>query len=85
MKFERNSSGQWSFKHNRLRILRELHGLSPEDVGKRIGRPGMTIRNWEKGGSPRITDIVVIANEFQVDPRSFFTQEDTQDTLQAVS
>lgn len=67
---------RWSFNRTQLKSLRRMKGLSPEQFGKRIGRTGWSIVNWERGRTaPTVVDLAKIANEFDVDPGSFMTRD----------
>lgn len=61
------------FTSERLKALREFHGLSPEAFGKRIGRSPRCIRYWESGTtSPTVRDLEAIATSFGIELGSFF-------------
>ncbi len=50
----------------RLRELRTNRGLSPEQLGNRVGVSGRTIRRVEEGGSrPNVRTMFLIALEFE--------------------
>jgi len=63
----------WEFDPSKLKTLRSFKRLSHNEMGKAIGRSGVTISNWEKGRvTPTAKDITAIANTFDIDPSSFF-------------
>lgn len=49
---------------NRLKVLRLNKGLSPEQLGQRVGVSGMTIRRIEGGKHPTARTMFLIAQEF---------------------
>jgi transcriptional regulator with XRE-family HTH domain len=52
----------------RLRELRTNKGLSPEQLGNRVGVSGRTIRRVEDGGTrPTVRTMFLIAKEFDCD------------------
>ena len=76
-----NKKSKWAFDNSRLRACRELQGLSPEQLGKLLGKSGVSITNWEQGKTfPRITDLTALANAFDIDPRVFLRKEDGSQT-----
>ncbi|MDO8357209.1 MAG: helix-turn-helix transcriptional regulator [Nitrospirota bacterium] len=67
---------QWTFDPSKLKTLRSFKRLSPEALGRSIGKSRITIINWEKGRmTPTAKDIVAIANAFDIDPASFFGKQ----------
>lgn len=44
--------------------MRRARGLSPEQLGHRIGCSGRTIRRIEEGGRPTVRTMFLIAREF---------------------
>jgi transcriptional regulator with XRE-family HTH domain len=48
----------------RLKQLRVNRGLSPEQLGSRVGVSGRTIRRVEEGGRPTVRTMFLLAKEF---------------------
>jgi transcriptional regulator with XRE-family HTH domain len=48
-----------------LRELRHNRGLSPEQLGNRVGCSGRTIRRLEEGKRPTVRTMFLIAQEFE--------------------
>ena len=66
---------RWIFDSTRLKAHRELVELSPEQVGKAIGKTGQCIKNWEAGkGTPNARDLVNLANALNINPQHFFVK-----------
>lgn len=60
------------FRHQRIKELRDAHGLTLDEMGKRINKQKQQIGIWENGvNAPSIKNLVLICNEFDVD-MSFF-------------
>lgn len=67
---------RWIFDRTRLKAHRELIGLSPEQVGKAIGKSGQCIKNWESGkGSPNACHLVNLGNALSINPQQFFVKQ----------
>lgn len=49
---------------SRLKELRINRGLSPEQLGARVGVSGMTIRRVEGGKHPTVRTMFLLAQEF---------------------
>lgn len=52
---------------DRVREIRVNRGLSPEDLGRRVGVSGRTIRRIEDGKHPNVRTMFAIAQEFDVE------------------
>lgn len=63
----------WDFNRGILETSRNLMGLTPEALGRRIGVSGQTIRNWESGlREPKASNLSALANLFRISPLSFW-------------
>ena len=51
----------------RLRTLRINRGLSPEQLGNRVGVSGRTIRRVEDGAHPTVRTMFLLAQEFELE------------------
>lgn len=49
---------------HRLKALRVNRGMSPEQLGQRVGVSGMTIRRIEAGKPPTVRTMFLLAQEF---------------------
>lgn len=68
----------WKFNVDRLIALRQLHGLTQEELAERIGTSKQHVSQWETGELiPATRTITKIVNEFNltVGPAYFFVQE----------
>lgn len=57
---------------NRLKVLRMNSGMSPEQLGQRVGVSGMTIRRIEQGKLPTVRTMFLIAQEFDEEVTSLW-------------
>lgn len=48
----------------KLKVLRHERGMSPEQLGHRVGVSGRTIRRVEEGKRPTVRTMFLIAKEF---------------------
>lgn len=58
---------------DKLKNIRELRGLTQQDLANKVGLSRNTIVNFESGKRlPRVDDLVRIAKVLKVDPTVFF-------------
>ena len=70
------SDNMWSFDADRIRILRELKGLTHDGFAKKLGCAPALVRAWEGAQRfPSMPSLLKICNVFSVLPASFFTTE----------
>jgi transcriptional regulator with XRE-family HTH domain len=67
---------------NQLKNLRKGKGYTQNDVASLLGVPVSTYANWEQGRrDPRIYDIIMLMDIFEVSPNEFFSFENCDDVL----
>lgn len=67
-----------AFRPKRIKILRETHGETMEDMGARTGKTKQQINIWENGiNSPSIENLVLICNTYDVKTCFFFDDVST--------
>lgn len=60
------------FRHQRIKELREAHGLSLEEMALKLGKQKQQIGIWENGvNTPSVENLLLICNTFDVG-MSFF-------------
>lgn len=70
----------WQFDIQKLITLRELKNLSRLDCAKAIGKTSRAYGLKEQGRFPfTVHEICDMANQFGIDPRSFFVQKPNGD------
>lgn len=62
-----------------IRMIRELHGLTQEELGKRLGRSKSTISRLESGThSPTVENLDEVAAALGTQPAIFMTDDPTK-------
>lgn len=65
-----------------LKNLRKDKGYTQSEVAGIMGVPISTYANWEQGRrDPRIYDIIMLMDIFEVSPNEFFSFENCEDVL----
>jgi len=68
------------FKPERIRTLRDVHGMTLEVMANKMGKPKQLVSVWENGvNSPSLENLLLICNTFEVPPSFFLV--DTFDTV----
>lgn len=68
----------FSFRPQRLVVLREGLGLSQEEMAEKLGKKKQQVSIWENGvNKPTIDNLLEICNAFDVAPEFFFDNVST--------
>lgn len=61
------------FRFQRIKELREAHGMTLEEMAGKMGKQKQQLGIWENGiNSPTIDNLVLLCNTFDVHPSFFF-------------
>lgn len=67
---------RWEFAPLRITICRQLLGISPAVLARKIGVTAGTVRNWEAGkGAPDGFELARMANTLRMTPFGFFEKQ----------
>lgn len=66
------------FRHQRIKELREAHGITLEEMAVRMGKQKQQVGIWENGiNLPNMENFIMLCNTFDVDPSFFFDDVST--------
>jgi len=61
------------FRYQRIKELRECHGMTLDVMAEKMGKKKQQLAVWESGAnSPNVKNLVLLCNTFDVDPSFFF-------------
>jgi len=61
------------FRYQRIKELREGHGMTLEVMAEKMGKRKQQLAVWEGGAnSPNVKNLVLLCNTFDVHPSFFF-------------
>lgn len=66
------------FRYQRIKNLREAHGMTLEEMAGKMGKQKQQLGIWENGiNSPTVENLLLLCNTFDVDVSFFFDSVST--------
>ena len=66
------------FRYQRIKELREAHGMTLEEMALKMGKQKQQIGIWENGiNFPTVDNLLLLCNTFDVDTSFFFDKAST--------